>query len=364
MPLLPKFLKRKNSSRRGRSEQTPVVAARSLSPVQEVIHVPASDTGSPRPVPPPQLFHSHDDDYERHDLHHDDLEDDLHDPHSRLYETFSSAHSQDGHGAIPRVIREDDEPGHHHFDDHTDGIRSEHPGELGFVGTERSGQNPPTVFIAPSDHSGSSHSSSQKVTFIGDMRSHDRGTPYTQRRALSTSSRSMSRRVPVAPSTIRENYRSHRRHASESSYPSPPRMSRPEYRYEFRRPYLIFTDFGEGLEVGNEEDGFMRYQDFRDTAHLRANRDDTYYIIPGSTPVIFHDDTGNELYKVDAWKFNTPMLRRKQYIIEDENGRELFRVGGTDSSRYSSDGYSSGSYSSNLPKVQYLNSELGRQASH
>lgn len=87
----------------------------------------------------------------------------------------------------------------------------------------------------------------------------------------------------------------------------------------------------------------MRYQDYRDTAHLRENRQDTYYIIPGSTPVIFHDDGGNELYKcvpessisfklliivsgrVDAWKYNTPMLRRKLYIIEDENGRELFR---------------------------------------
>ena len=93
-------------------------------------------------------------------------------------------------------------------------------------------------------------------------------------------------------------------------------MSRPDYRHEFRRPYLILTDFGEGLEVqanffkvifgplltsadqiGNEEDGFMRYEDYRDTAHLRSNRDDTYFIIPGSTPVVFHDESGNELYK-------------------------------------------------------------------
>lgn len=167
--------------------------------MQEVIHVPPSDSGSPRPVPPPQL-HSHMDDFEHHDLHHGNLGDDFNDPHSRLYEAFSSAHSQDGQATIPRVIREDD---HHHFDERTDGIRSEHPGDLGFVQSERSGPESAPVFIAPSDHSGSSNSSSQKVTFIGDLRSHDRGTPHTHRKALSTSSRSMSRRVPVPPSVSR-----------------------------------------------------------------------------------------------------------------------------------------------------------------
>lgn len=87
----------------------------------------------------------------------------------------------------------------------------------------------------------------------------------------------------------------------------------------------------------------MPYQQYVETAHFRRDHKHTYYIIPGNTPVVFHDDDNNEMFRsdlpalillcllitvhssVDAQKYNTPTLRRRKYIIQDETGKELFR---------------------------------------
>ncbi|KAH8118449.1 hypothetical protein DFH11DRAFT_673355 [Phellopilus nigrolimitatus] len=142
-------------------------------------------------------------------------------------------------------------------------------------------------------------------------------------------------------------------------------------RYELQLPYMIFADFGEGLEIGNEVDGFMPYEEYLSTSHLRVPKESMYFIIPGNTPVIFHDEDGRELYRIDAQKYNTPTLRRRKYIIQDEFGNELYRIGNFgDRTRNdflsSPSGGSSGSGShssrSKPPRVIYLNPDNGRQA--
>ncbi|EJD01331.1 uncharacterized protein FOMMEDRAFT_21737 [Fomitiporia mediterranea MF3/22] len=369
MPLgIPKFFTRKNSGRRSK-KQPPVVASRVLSPVSEhsVISVPASD--APRPVPPPQHFSAHPSDYG----HHDDYHDDLHEPHSRLYETFTM--SEDSRPPVPMVVREDDEdahlhhvpgsyadePLHHqrHLDDYPDVHQTDLTNELGYTNTDRSGHDRPILIAPSSERSASTQSGSQKVTFLGDAPSRPRGMPMSHSKSLSATSRSMAGDRPRAPyvtSSHRSDYNRPRRQIPEY-LPSLHRAPRREGYYQQKLPYMIFVDQGHGLEVGNDEDGFMPYQEYLATAHLRRTEEHTYYIIPGSTPVIFNDENGRELYRVDAQKYNTSYLRRNRYIVEDEYGNELCRIGHFGEN--SSDTYSSRSRS---PKVVYVNAERGRQA--
>ncbi|THH12392.1 hypothetical protein EW145_g49 [Phellinidium pouzarii] len=336
---VPKIFSRKNSARRAaaarKEEPSPVYIEQPLSPVSEhSVYSEVSDD-PPRPVPPPQHYH-HDEDRDMdHDMDRDLDPDDLIEPHSRLYETFTASEDDRRATPIPLVVRQ--ELAHDHDRDYERDI-DHHPmdddsvDEHGFVNSHS--ENPMhdhPVMVAPSsEQSHSTHSSGrgQRVTFIGDLSSHDRGSSSLHRRAT-TNSRNMDLgdrlHPPLSSSSSSRRYNTYPRREPERAYR--PRTMPRDRHYEQQLPYMIFVDYGDGLEIGNEVDGFMPYEEYIATAHLRTPQDNTYFIIPGSTPVIFHDENGHELYRVEAQKYNTPTLRRRRYIIQDEFGNELFRIG-------------------------------------
>ncbi|KAI5124725.1 hypothetical protein M0805_005362 [Coniferiporia weirii] len=292
-----------------------------------------------RPVPPPHHYH--------HDEQRNFEPEDLIEPQSRLYETFSAS---EGATPIPLVVRQElaDEHEHgyeheHELGDHR--LHDDYADELGFTGShsEHIARDQPVLIAASSARSDSTRSSGrgQRVTFIGDLSSHDHEN-LPLHRVPSSAARSLGSgdRLRPPPSSSTRRFNTYPRREPERTYR--PRRSDPRDRgYEQQLPYMIFVDYGDGLEIGNEVDGFMLYEEYLATAHLRRPKDHTYFIIPGSTPVIFSDEEGRELYRVDAQKYNTPTLRRRRYIIQDEFGNELFSV----YSRYKYNRDASSSYS-------------------
>jgi len=102
----------------------------------------------------------------------------------------------------------------------------------------------------------------------------------------------------------------------------------------------------------------MPYEEYTTYKETYGLDQDTYYIIPGSTPVVFHDEDGNELFRVDAHKY-TNKSRRHKFIIQDEFGQELHRIGDSRFMAAGSDAGSSSSHSSRksrskTPKVIHL----------
>lgn len=55
----------------------------------------------------------------------------------------------------------------------------------------------------------------------------------------------------------------------------------------------------------------MPYEEYLATAHMRNGPSSTYFIIPGSTPVIFHDEHGQEMYRY------APHLHASSGILTD-----------------------------------------------
>lgn len=41
----------------------------------------------------------------------------------------------------------------------------------------------------------------------------------------------------------------------------------------------------------------MPYEEYLATSHTRRYRGESYLIIPGNSPVVFHDDQGRELFR-------------------------------------------------------------------
>lgn len=355
---------RRNSNRRRKDPPRPPLSEETtLSPIIERSSIITSS--EIRPVPPP-LGHQ----YSHHGSQYEEYPEDIgiHEPQSRLYETFSASEAGSRH-PVAHSVRDDDGLHHHHRhgsefggEAHTDIYAS----EMGYGGphSER-GAHEPTILISPSERSHSSQGS-QRVAFR-DMGTHSHGTaPSVPKRSMSVTSRGdRSRAIPVMASTQRSDYTYPRRRQSPRRYASgpvaQPRAARHGDVIRQQLPYMIFVDDGHGLEIGNEADGFMPYEQYLATAHLRETpTSDTYYIIPGSTVVEFHDESGHVLWRVDGRKYLTPTLRRRKYIIQDSYGRELFRIGNFNH-RSSGGSSSHSSGGSKAPKVMYLNPE-SRQA--
>jgi len=83
-------------------------------------------------------------------------------------------------------------------------------------------------------------------------------------------------------------------------------------------------------------DGY--YEDPRSMRH-HSHTDETYYIIPNGTNVIFQDEDGNEITRVgDFGPGNSHRRTRRPapLIIQDEYGHELYRTGDYDGASQSS----------------------------
>ncbi|PAV21070.1 hypothetical protein PNOK_0369700 [Pyrrhoderma noxium] len=341
-----KIFRRNSNRRRKEVPRPPTSDGTPLSPVIERASIGTSEII--RPVPPPH--HHSSQQFSHHGSHYEDYPEELIEPQSRLYETFSASEAGSRHPAAHSVRDDDGLPSHRRY------------GSYGTVHSER-GAHEPTILISPSVRSHSSHESSQRVAFAGagNPGTHASTSAGVPRGVVSLSSRGdRAQPVPVMASTHRSDYtyptqptytrqrQAPRRHASAPvAMPRAPTHQGDVIRQ--RLPYMIFVDDGHGLEIGNDVDGFMPYEEYLATAHLRETpMRDTYYVIPGSTVVEFHDESGRVLWRVDGRKYLTPTLRRRKYVIQDEYGRELFRIGNF--KNRSSSG-------SKAPKVMYLNPE-------
>jgi len=243
---------------------------------------------------------------------------------SRLHEHFS----EDGRQTHEFVDVEDQ-------DRRTEDLHHEYP-EFDYPEAPRSILSDA---LAKPVSSGGRSGSNQRVTFIGDL-----NHSSLDRNASRYSSTSTASKYSQVTDATERDYR-------QQQYEPQRHLQRK------RLPYMILVDFGNGLEIGNEVDGFMPYEEYTAYKETYGLDQDTYYIIPGSTPVVFQDEAGNEIFRVDAHKY-TNKSRRHKFIIQDEFGQEIHRIG---DSRFMSAGSDAGSSShssrasrSRTPKVIHL----------
>ncbi|KLO16334.1 hypothetical protein SCHPADRAFT_216895 [Schizopora paradoxa] len=209
--------------------------------------------------------------------------------------------------------------------------------------------------LAKPASSGGRSSSNQRVTFIGELNPSNLERNASRYSATSTASK-YSQVTDATEREYRHQQYDPQRHEPQRRYHD----DEPQRRYDPQRnlpqkrlPYMILADFGNGLEIGNDVDGFMPYEDYAAYKETYGVDQDTYYIIPGNTPVVFHDEEGNELFRVDAHKYKT---RRHKFIIQDEFGQELHRIGDSRFMAAGSDAGSSDSRQSRskVPKLIHL----------
>ncbi|TDL29345.1 hypothetical protein BD410DRAFT_779740 [Rickenella mellea] len=80
------------------------------------------------------------------------------------------------------------------------------------------------------------------------------------------------------------------------------------------QPVVLMIDEGVELEIGDEEGGFMPYDQYlayqEDRRRRRRPQKKAYYIIPGNRPIIFQDDSGREIHRVgDFSRFESSSSR-------------------------------------------------------
>ena len=140
-----------------------------MSPVIERASIGTSEII--RPVPPPH--HHSSQQFSHHGSHYEDYPEELIEPQSRLYETFSASEAGSRHPAAHSVRDDDGLPSHRRYGSEYGGSQPmahsdiyAHDLGYGTVHSER-GAHEPTILISPSVRSHSSHESSQRVAFAG-----------------------------------------------------------------------------------------------------------------------------------------------------------------------------------------------------